>query len=217
MNLEPIYEDNHQIVFNKPSGLLTQPSGTEQDSLEAIAKHWIKEKYKKPGNVFLEAVHRIDKPVSGIVLFARTSKALTRLNESIRDKKSKKTYLTLVEGIVKTDNAVLEHYLIHDDFHASISSPADPQAKIARLHYNVVKHYATCTLLEIALETGRYHQIRVQLAAIGHPILGDVKYGSTIPFAVGKIALHHSQLVIPHPVTGAMQHFVASTDFVEEN
>jgi 23S rRNA pseudouridine1911/1915/1917 synthase len=204
-----IFEDNHQLVLNKPAGLLTQPSGTDQDSLEAQAKAWLKQKYQKSGNVFLEAVHRIDKPVSGIVLFAKTSKGLTRLNESLRDKKSHKVYLTLVEGIVKSDKGTLENYLVHDDFSARVVAKSDPQAKLAVLHYKVIERFSNQTRLEIILETGRYHQIRVQLSAMGHPILGDKKYASRVPFKNDAIALHHYRLQVPHPTTGELQTFEA--------
>lgn len=202
-----LYEDNHQLVLNKPAGLLTQPSGTELDSLEAQAKTWIKEHCNKPGNVFLHAVHRLDKPVSGIVLFARTSKALTRLNDSLRKKESKKIYRALVEGLVVNDEGTLEHYLIHDDHCAQVVDASVSDAKLARLHYRVLKRKGSLTFIEIELETGRYHQIRVQLSASGHPILGDRKYGSRLEYVVEGIALHHYRLDVPHPITGEMQHF----------
>lgn len=208
--LKIVYEDNHQLVINKPAGLLTQPSGTEQESLEAQAKFWIKEHYQKPGNVFLEAVHRIDKPVSGLVLFARTSKALSRLQGAMREKKSHKLYYALVEGKVIAETGTLEHYLTHDDFQALVVKAGNPEAKLARLHYRVVKWEGSLTLLEIVLETGRYHQIRAQLATTGHPILGDKKYGSRQFFREGEIALHHSLLRVPHPITGEPQTFEAA-------
>lgn len=200
--IEIIFEDNHLLVVNKPAGLLTQPSGTEQDSLEAQAKAYIKEKYQKPGNVFLEAVHRLDKPVSGIVVFAKTSKALSRLNESLRSKQAKKIYHAWVEGIPKQKEATLEHYLVHDDFIATIVSKEHPEAKLARLSYKLLESKENSSLLEITLETGRYHQIRAQLAAIGHPIVGDAKYGSKTNRP--EIALTHVQLEIVHPVTGQL-------------
>ncbi len=115
-----LYEDNHLLVVNKPAGILTQPSGTEQENLEDICKQWIKESYHKPGQVFLEASHRLDKPVSGIVVFARTSKALSRLNAAIREQKFYRVYCTVVEGIPLQTEGVLEHYLIHDTFKAEL-------------------------------------------------------------------------------------------------
>jgi 23S rRNA pseudouridine1911/1915/1917 synthase len=208
-----IFEDNHLFVVNKPAGLLTQPSGTDQKSVEESGKAYIKEKYNKPGNVFLEAVHRIDKPVSGIVLFAKTSKALSRLNESMRNKDSHKIYVTMVKGILPVKEDVLKHYLIHDDFRASVCEPSHPDAKVSRLRYKVLQEYLTYSLLEIVLETGRYHQIRIQLSAEGFPIIGDSKYGSKDFYLPDAIALHHKKLQIPHPITGEMQVFEAPIPF----
>jgi 23S rRNA pseudouridine1911/1915/1917 synthase len=199
--VEVIYEDNHLLVVNKPAGILTQPSGTDQISLEQMAKNWLKEKYSKPGNVFLEAVHRLDKPVSGIVVFGKTSKALSRLNAFIRLKDTKKIYIAGVEGIPKEKKGLLENYLIHDEFCAQIVSSTHPQGKLARLSFQIMETKENSSLLEIELETGRYHQIRVQLAGIGCPIWGDKRYGSHRNFNVDTIALHHASLWLPHPIT----------------
>ncbi len=199
--LIPLYEDNHLLVLNKPSGLLTQPSGTEQDSLEQQAKQWLKEVYHKPGQVFLEAVHRLDKPVSGIVLFSKTSKALARLNAAIRHKQTRKIYWAWVEQAPPDDQGVLEHVLVHDDFHARIVPAGYPEGKLARLTYRVLQRQEKRTLLEIELETGRYHQIRLQLSAIGCPVCGDRKYGSQQAYAPHAIALHHRRLQFPHPIS----------------
>lgn len=212
MNLDIIYQDNHQLVVNKPAGLLTQPSGTENDSLEENAKLWIKQVYNKPGNVFLHAVHRLDKPVSGIVLFARTSKALSRLQESMRQKQSIKQYVALVEGKFAEKEGVLQHNLVHDEHKARLAHSGE-ESKIARLHYRLKEEVNDLSLLEITLETGRYHQIRVQLSAAGHPIVGDSKYGSRFPYMPGAIALHHHRLQIPHPITGEMQVFNSPKSF----
>lgn len=190
--IDIIFEDNHLLVLNKPAGVLTQPSGTDQPSLEAEAKAYIKEKYKKPGNVYLEAVHRIDKPVSGIVVFAKTSKALSRLNETLRSKNMRKVYWAFLDKQPNPAQATLEHLLIHDEYRARVS----PDGKLARLHYKTLAN----GIVEIELETGRYHQIRVQMAEIGCPIVGDAKYGSTKTFA--GIGLHHRQLELVHPTTG---------------
>jgi len=206
----PLFEDNHLLVLNKPAGLLTQPSGTEQDSLERQAKEWIKVRDHKPGNVFLEAVHRLDKPVSGIVLFGKTSKALSRLNESIRSKQTSKIYWSWVEGATPQREGWLEHYLVHDDFQARIVKGGHPDGKIARLFYRELEKKVERTLLEIHLETGRYHQIRAQLAAMGCPIWGDIKYGSHHVIATDVIALHHRYLEIPHPISKAILRFEAS-------
>lgn len=213
MNLLPsihiLYEDNHQIVVNKPAGVLTQPDDTGNDSLEELVKAWIKVRYQKPGNVFLGTFHRIDKPVSGVVLFARTSKALARLNESMRQKQAHKLYLAIVEGNFTEINGTLEHYLSHDEFQARIVHPQDPSAKQCRLHYRVLDQKEGFALIEVTLETGRYHQIRAQMSTIGHPILGDRKYGSRKRYMEGAIALHHHRLTMPHPITGNPQIFEA--------
>lgn len=193
--LEILYEDNHLLAVNKPAGLLTQPNQTDAPSLEALAKDYLKEKYQKKGNVFLHAVHRLDKPVSGIVLFARTSKALSRLNEQMRRREIKKIYTAKVEGHLKKKSETLRHTLAHTSHRAHI----DPEGKEALLTYTVKKYLNQATLIEIDLHTGRYHQIRVQCAHIGHPILGDVKYGASQP--ASRLFLHHSSLTFLHPTT----------------
>jgi 23S rRNA pseudouridine1911/1915/1917 synthase len=199
--MEILYEDNHLLVVNKEAGLLTQPSGTDQLSLEQLCKNYIKEKHQKPGNVFLEAVHRLDKPVSGIVVFGRTSKALGRLQGSMREKICQKKYLALVENEPQNQEQVLEHYLLHDDHFSTVAAKSAPNAKLARLHYRRMGKKNERVLLEIELETGRYHQIRVQLAAIGCPILGDEKYGAKAQWQDKGIALHHYHMTVPHPIT----------------
>jgi 23S rRNA pseudouridine1911/1915/1917 synthase len=204
-----LFEDNHLLVLTKPGGLLTQPSGTEQESLEIQAKAWLKEAYAKPGNVFLEPIHRLDKPVSGIVVFAKTSKALSRLNAFIRERKTKKIYFALVENPPKARQGILEDYLIHDDYRANIVSSDHPQGKLARLSYEWTEEHAKGYLIRIGLETGRYHQIRVQLAGMGCPIRGDVRYGARQPFEPGIIALHHAFFEIPHPITAELCVFEA--------
>lgn len=208
-SLDVLHHDNHQLVVNKPKGILTQPSGTDQINLEDLAKNWIKEHYNKPGNVFLHAVHRIDKPVSGVVLFARTSKALSRLQEAMRDKRCRKTYHAYVEGVLREKEGVLEHYLLHGDHQTEVVGPEVKDAKRAILKFQMKEQFKDYAWVEIELETGRYHQIRAQFAAIGHPILGDLKYGSKRGFAPDGIALHHYQLQVFHPVTGELQTFTA--------
>jgi 23S rRNA pseudouridine1911/1915/1917 synthase len=199
--LEVLYEDNHLLAVNKPAGVLTQETAEESDSLENRAKAWLKNKYLKPGNVFIGVIHRLDRPVSGIVLFAKTSKALSRLNASIRSKEMHKTYTAIVEGHPIPENDTLKHYLKHDDYRATVCSSKDPHAKLAILHYTTLKSYSRSTLIQVVLETGRYHQIRAQFAAIGCPIVGDLKYGSQQQTSKGVIALHHSQLIVVHPIT----------------
>jgi 23S rRNA pseudouridine1911/1915/1917 synthase len=199
-HLPILYEDNHLLILNKPNGLLTQPSGTEQDSLELQAKSWLKNIYQKPGDVFLQSVHRLDKPVSGIVVFCKTSKSLKRLNEDMRSKRFKKIYWAWIEGKKYPLNGVLEHYLIHDDFSARVVSSRDPSSKQARLTYRTLQSQQDRSLVEIELETGRYHQIRAQFAAEGFPLWGDVKYGSHQNLG-GFIALHHRHLEVFHPIS----------------
>ncbi|MGD9873597.1 MAG: RluA family pseudouridine synthase [Kiritimatiellia bacterium] len=195
-----LFSDNHLLAVSKPGGLLTQPSGTEQDSIEAQAKEWIKAEFKKPGAVFLEAVHRIDREVSGVVLFARTSKALSRMNEQMREKKVRKIYHALIEQPLPKNSGTLTHWLIHGDHRALVGCETDQDAKEAILHYRVLGTARKLWLVEIQLETGRYHQIRAQLAAEGCPIAGDSKYGASRDFAENSIALHHRQLEVIHPV-----------------
>jgi 23S rRNA pseudouridine1911/1915/1917 synthase len=199
--LEPIYEDNHLLVLNKPCGLLTQPSGTDQESLEQLAKDWIKIRDHKPGNVFLEAVHRLDRPVSGVVVFAKTSKALSRLNESSRNKKMRKLYWAWLEGNLPVEQGTLEHYLVHDDYYAKCVERNSPGAKLAQLNFKVLERKNGKTKVEIELLTGRYHQIRAQFSAIGFPIWGDGKYGGEESFGENAIALHHCRLELTHPVS----------------
>jgi 23S rRNA pseudouridine1911/1915/1917 synthase len=187
-----IYEDNHLLALFKPAGLLTQPTAEESDSLETRAKAWLKHKYHKPGAVYLHAVHRLDKPVSGIVLFAKTSKALSRMNDALRSQACEKVYLAHIEGTLPQKEGILEHRLSHSDFAAI----ADPQGKPSRLRYKVLQK----GVVEITLETGRYHQIRAQLALSGCPIIGDHKYGSKTRHESG-IALCHVRFCFPHPIT----------------
>ena len=197
-----LYSDNHLLALNKPAGLLTQPSGTTRESLETQAKEWVKNQKQKPGDVFLHAIHRLDAPVSGIVLFASTSKALSRLNEAVRQKATQKTYWALVTQAPPKREGVLEHYLLHEEHRASLANASEKGAKQARLRYRVLSTKGTYTLLEIEPDTGRYHQIRLQLSAIGSPILGDIRYGGKEWERPGAIALHHAQLIFPHPIGG---------------
>lgn len=209
--MDVIYFDNHILVVNKPAGLATQPSIDTKDSLEEQAKIWIKNKFLKPHGVFLHAVHRIDKPVSGLVLFARTSKALSRLNDAMREKKMLKKYVAVVEEAMGIDRATLEHYLIHGERRALLSDEKNKDAKLCRLHFSVLQKDRHFTFVEIDLETGRYHQIRAQLSLIGHPIAGDLKYGAkTSPLGEKKIALHQAEMAFPHPITGERVSFTAA-------
>jgi 23S rRNA pseudouridine1911/1915/1917 synthase len=192
---EIVYCDNHLLVALKRGGEVVQPQLQEEMRL------WVQREFAKKGRAFLEPVHRLDKSVSGLVLFARTSKALQRLNAALRQRQVGKTYRARVEGSVKEDEGILHHFLVHDDFCAKVVSSGEPGAKEAILSYKVLERKKDESLLEIDLHTGRYHQIRAQFAATGHPIIGDRKYGSR--YALEEIALEHVKLVFLHPVTGA--------------
>ncbi len=196
---EILFCDNHLLVVNKPAGILTQPNETESKSLEEMAKKWVRETYEKPGNVFLHCVHRIDKPVSGIVVFARTSKALSRMNEQIRDRKIERSYLAIVQGALKKKQGKLEHFLKHSSHRAKVVRAGSEGAKKAILTYEVVESWSGFSLVKIQLETGRYHQIRAQFSSIGHPILGDEKYGESMHLPNRAICLHQFHISFEHP------------------
>jgi 23S rRNA pseudouridine1911/1915/1917 synthase len=200
-----IYCDNHLLIAEKPVLQITQG----EKSLEEDVKHWLKKAFNKPGAVFAQPIHRLDKPASGIVVFARTTKALGRLQETFRAKQIKKTYLARVQRAPAAYRGTLEHFLVHDDFRARVVQKEEPGAKFAILHYEILKD----SLLKIDLETGRYHQIRVQLAWIGSPICGDTKYGATLPSFTKGIDLHHAKIEIPHPTTGKILIFESAPIF----
>lgn len=193
--------------------MLTQPDDTAAESLEKWVKLWIKHEYQKKGNVFLHCIHRLDRAVSGLVLFARTSKALSRLNEQSRQQEIQRIYIAEVEGILTKKEGKLDHYLIHGDRKAILAKEGDPEAKHARLFYQTLKRKPHTTLVQIELETGRYHQIRAQFSAIGYPILGDVRYGSGSG-AGEAIRLHCAKLAFRHPVTQEMLAVEAPAPFV---
>ncbi|MEM1282634.1 MAG: RluA family pseudouridine synthase [Chlamydiota bacterium] len=207
MKPDILYEDNHILVVDKAPGILTQPSGTEQPNLEIFCKDFLKKRDNKPGNVYLHAVHRLDKPVGGIVLFAKTSKALVRLNADIREHTTRKHYEALLFGRLEKDKGTLENYLIHDNHFGMVVSKDTKKAKLARLHYEVIEVKNNVTRVSIELETGRYHQIRVQFAHIDHPIVGDRKYGSTHQYNGNSIALIHKNLTIRHPTKKKQMNF----------
>lgn len=196
-----LYEDNHLLAVNKPAGIATMGAAPGKSSLIQLLKQYIKERYSKPGNVYLGVVSRLDAPVSGVVLFARTSKAADRLTRQFAQHATRKTYWALVESGPKDRESQLVDWLRHDDgLRKVVVTPSGAAgAKEARLHYRVLKAFADSTLLQIQLETGRKHQIRVQLAHHGMPILGDRRYGSDRPFPRG-IALHSRFLEFVHPV-----------------
>ena len=212
--MDVLFVDNHLLALNKPAGLLTQPSGTCSENLEDRAKAWLKVEYHKPGAVFLEAVHRIDRPVAGVVLFARTSKALSRLNDAMRRGNCEKIYLAVVTGALPGQDGTLNDWLLHGDHRADVVSAGTSGAKAATLSYTVLRRNAGRCLLRIVLGSGRYHQIRAQLAHAGCPIVGDHKYGSQERWLKADgIALQHATLRISHPVTRAAMVFTAPDIF----
>lgn len=203
MAADILWCDNHLLAVNKPAGLASQPSREHPDSLEGQAKAWIKEQFHKPGNVFLHAVHRLDRPVSGVVLFARTDKALSRLTAAIRDRQCRKLYLALLEAPPPAASGSLVDWLAHDDFQARILPAGAPGGQRAELNYETLAVSGGRTLVRIELITGRYHQIRIQFASRGCPIAGDGRYGAQSRLEADRIALHHWRLELLHPVTHA--------------
>jgi len=190
--MEPIYFDNHLVILEKPAGIATQPDFHE------MAKEWGKNFFSKKGAIFLEPIHRLDKPASGIVVFAKTTKALKRLNEAMRAGEFEKVYLAIVEGEVEEEGS-LTHYLSHGSFRAHVVDEADPEGKLAHLTYRKKQTRGGKALVEVQLHTGRYHQIRAQFGEMGHPIVGDQKYGARK--RQDQIPLHHHKITFSHPVT----------------
>ena len=200
-HLSIIYEDNHLIGVNKLSGQLVQGDKTNDLTLPDYIKEYLKEKFKKPGNVFCGVIHRLDRPTSGVVLFARTSKALSRLNLQFQNKEPEKTYWAIVEKNNSPEKQKLVHYLKKNE-KKNKSFCVDKNTKGAKkaiLNYSVIKHLNKYSLVEITLETGRHHQIRCQLSKEGMFIKGDVKYGAKRPNANGSICLHARKISFKHP------------------
>ena len=202
-NLQVLYEDNHIIVVNKRVGDIVQGDKTGDQPLSDVVKEYIKEKYSKPGEVYLGVVHRLDRPTTGIVLFAKTSKALTRLNEMFKNRDTAKTYWAVVKNAPEVPQATLEHYLKRNSKNNTSKAHTKevPESKLARLDYKVIYQLTNYTVLEINLYTGRHHQIRAQLTAIGSPIKGDLKYGFNRSNPDGGIHLHARKLAFIHPVS----------------
>lgn len=210
-NLEVLHEDNHIIVVNKRPGDIVQGDKTGDKPLSEVVKSYLKEKYNKPGNVYLGVVHRLDRPTSGVVLFSKTSKALPRLNKLFQNKDAKKTYWAIVKQRPPKDRDMLVHYMKRNPkqnkSYAHINEV--PDSKKAVLHYKILKELDNYFLLEIDLETGRHHQIRSQLSAIGCPIKGDLKYGFDRSNKDGSIHLHSRELNFVHPVKKEPIHIIA--------
>lgn len=201
-NLLVLHEDNHIIIINKRSGDIVQGDKTGDKPLSDVVKEYIKEKYSKPGNVFLGTVHRLDRPTSGIVIFARTSKALERLNKMLREKQIQKTYWAVVKGHPTNNQNTLTNFLKKNPKNNKSKAHKNeiPGSKKAILHYTVLRKLDRYSLVEIDLETGRHHQIRCQLSNIGHPIKGDLKYGFSRSNKNGRIHLHAKKIQFTHPV-----------------
>ena len=187
-----LYEDNHIIIVNKAPGEIVQGDKTGDTPLSETVKEWIKDKYDKPGNVFLGVVHRLDRPVSGAVIFAKTSKALARLNEMLREGKISKTYWAITRNTPPKESDLLTHYITSTERNNKSYASVAPRngAKEARLEYRLISRSDNYNLLEVRLLTGRKHQIRVQLSSIGCPIKGDLKYGDKRSNPDGSISLH---------------------------
>lgn len=201
--MEILYEDNHIIIVNKSPKEIVQGDKTGDQPLLDMVKDYLKEKYHKPGNVFCGVVHRLDRPTSGVVVFAKTSKALTRLNEMFKKGEIGKTYWAIVKDLPPRDEDTLVHYLIKNQKNnKSVAYDTEkPRSKKAVLHYKLVGRSQKYYLLEVKLETGRHHQIRCQLAKIGLPIRGDLKYGAPRSNPDGSISLHARNISFVHPVS----------------
>jgi 23S rRNA pseudouridine1911/1915/1917 synthase len=202
-----LYEDNHLIVAVKPAGVLSQSDGSDAPDMLTILKAYIKDKYSKPGEVYLGLVHRLDRPVSGVMVFARTSKAASRLSEQIRTRRVEKLYRAVVQGRLEGTGR-LENYILKDPSanKVTVYDREVPGAKHAVLEYRSVRAYDDRSLIEIRLGTGRAHQIRAQFANAGHPLLGDRRYGNTV-LRDGDICLQSFKLAFDHPTKGERMSF----------
>ena len=201
--MQILYEDNHIIVVSKTSGEIVQGDKTGDKTLCDSVKEYIKEKYAKPGNVFLGIAHRLDRPVSGIVIFAKTSKALSRLNNMFRDGEVHKLYWAITQNMPQKEEDTLTHWIVRNEKQnkSYAYDREKPGSKKAMLHYKVISSTDNYTLLAVNLMTGRHHQIRCQLSAIGCPIKGDLKYGSRRSNNDGSISLHARKVEFVHPVS----------------
>jgi 23S rRNA pseudouridine1911/1915/1917 synthase len=209
---EILFEDNHLLIINKPAGLLVQGDATGDEPLSVKAAEYLRFKYKKPGAAFIGVAHRLDRPVSGVVALAKTSKALSRLNEMFRDNTVHKTYWALVGKRPESDSGNLVHWLVKDPIRnvTKAYTTAHPQGQRSELNYEVLGQAGSRYLIQVNPITGRPHQIRVQLATgLGTPIVGDVKYGFLAPLPDVSIALHARRLELAHPVSKELMTFEA--------
>jgi 23S rRNA pseudouridine1911/1915/1917 synthase len=203
-----LYLDNHLLVLSKPAGLATHEDGVHWQTLRLWAENYLAKKLNKPGRAFVVPVHRLDRLTSGVVLFAKTDKALSRMMEAFRERKVEKRYRVRVEGVLKDFQGRFEDGLIRKESKSFVVDQNRPGAQFASLSYQKIKTQKNESECFVDLETGRHHQIRVQFASRGHPVIGDQKYGSA--FDLGeKIMLHHERLVVPHPITGEKMSFEA--------
>lgn len=201
--MQVVYEDNHIIIVNKTCREIVQGDKTGDKPLSEMLKEWLKEKYAKPGNVFVGVTHRLDRPVSGLVIFAKTSKALSRLNEMFRTGQVKKTYWAVVKNNPPAQAGTLVHYLTRNEKQNKSTAYISPRtgAQRAELDYSLIATGDNYKLLEVDLKTGRHHQIRCQLAKMGCPIKGDLKYGAERSNPDGGISLHARRVCFEHPVS----------------
>ena len=196
--IEILYEDNHILVAIKPKGILSQADGSDKEDMLTLLKSYIKEKYQKPGNVYLGLVHRLDLFTNGIMVFAKTSKAAARLTQQVQEHTFKKKYLAIVEGHIE-GSKTLRSYLLKNE--KEKKSYLHPKGQEAILNYTAIDYKEDKTLLDISLETGRFHQIRCQLSSIGHPLYGDIKYGSSHKISSYDFPLEAYFLSFFHPIT----------------
>jgi 23S rRNA pseudouridine1911/1915/1917 synthase len=198
-----LYEDNHVIVVIKPVNVPTQEDDSHDPDLLTLIKQDLKHRHQKPGNVYLGLVHRLDRPVGGVMVFAKTSKAASRLSDSVRTRNIRKRYIAVIHGRPKQEQATLRHHLLKDTKTnmVSVVSPNAAGAKEAILDYQVLGHREGCSLVSVELHTGRPHQIRVQFAAIGCPLVGDQRYGAHLTKPGQQIALWSTELGFEHPTT----------------
>ena len=213
--MKVLYEDNHIIVVNKPAGLLSQKDKTGDDSIIEKIKGYIKAKYNKPGNVFLGSVHRLDRPTAGVMVFAKTSKAHSRLNKTLKSGGFHKKYYTILEGMIQEGSGELIHYLIKNNRKNIVKAYKKKVAgsKKAILQYKIIGIVNGFTLVDINLLTGRSHQIRSQFSKDFFPIVGDIKYGSKLILEDKSICLHSYSLGFEHPVKKEFVHFTTLPDF----
>ena len=196
--MEILYEDNHLLVVMKPAGLLSQADDTGDTDLLALGRAYLKKRYNKPGNVFMGLVHRLDRPASGVMVLARTSKAAARLTAQFKARKTDKRYLAIVEGHLE-GQGIFEDHLLKEDRKSRVVSPSHPKGKAAKLSWEALAHRDDTTLVSVKLFTGRAHQIRLQFASRKHALLGDLRYGASREFDGKNLALHAWLLALEHP------------------